>query len=142
MFVIACEFSLHIHLYRHWHVRVQQAIDAPVTLDGHHDDRKLFGMLPFIGKPAQAGAAVVEDYSALSAIVTAVAAWDHDPRGMLGGEELSSLFTKSEPADEILKSLLGFHDVNRIFNRGFDIGVVAALEQRLVDRLHIAHLAE
>ena len=42
----------------------------------------------------------------------------------------------------VWKTILLLADVHRIFHRGLQVGVVAALEQRLVDRLHVAHGAE
>ena len=76
--VIAGEFRFHIHLDGDRHVRFQQPVDAAITFNRHDDDGKRLGVLALVGEPAHAATAIVENRSAGSAVVAAIAAGDHD----------------------------------------------------------------
>src|SRR5690349_20752118 len=117
-------------------------MNAPVILDRHDDDRQRLGMLTLVGEPSHAASAIIENRSARSAVVAAIAARDHDAGGMLVGEKFLCLLTELEPLDKVGEEIFMGPHVHRILHRALQIRIVSAFKQRLVDRLYLAHLAE
>ena len=99
-------------------------------------------MLALIGEPAHARSAVVENCSARSTIVPTIAARHYDSSRVLLGEESSSLLAKFQPLDKCREEIFMLAHVYWKFHLGLQIRVVTPLPERLIDWLHLAHLAK
>src|ERR1700733_10660607 len=99
-------------------------------------------MLALVREPSHASAAVVEDRSTRPAVITTVAARNHDGRSVLSREELSCFFAKLEPLNEIRESILRLAHMHRKFRSGLQVRIIATLEQWLCDGVLVTHWSE
>src|SRR5271167_4137463 len=106
MLMISKKLGLDVHFKVDWHLRLQQAINATVVFDGHHDDGQWIGILTLVDSPAKACPAVVEDGAAGAAVVPPIAAGSDDRERVLGRQELSHLPAQLEPLHELLLKIL------------------------------------
>ncbi len=142
--VVAGEFGFDVHLQRDRHMRLEQAIDAAVVLDGGDDDRDFDRLLRFIRLRAERGAVVVEECSARAAAVFAVAAGQDHARDFFIDEEGRDLVAHGVALEITLhtRCIVAILIAGGIFGELFKVLVGVALEERLVDRGHVTHLAE
>ncbi len=99
-------------------------------------------MLALISKPAHARSTVVENCSARPAIIPAIPARHYDSRRMLLGKESSSLLAEFQPLDKCREEIFMLSHVYWKLDMGLQIRVVTPLPERLIDWLHLAHLAK
>ena len=147
MLVVAGEFGFDVHFDGDGHVGLKEAVDAAVAFDGHDDGGDFHLVAAGVGSAAHGGAVVVEDGAAGAAAVAGVAGGTDDAGNFFIGEELDKLVGEAHALAHGADTLTDFRAeaivvIDGVVGDVSELLVGVALEERLLDGGHGAHVAE